>query len=87
MAVGHAEGRPLRSTPTFVFPGVHTGLISNLSRETVELTVCSKVTTSKFAIKEQKPAPWSSSTQILEEGLGAVLFVAAQETVSLSSKT
>lgn len=63
MAVGWAEGIPLRSMPTFVFPGVHTGLMSNLSRETVELALCSEGTTSKLALNKRGPIPWPSSIQ------------------------
>lgn len=60
-AMGWAEGITLRSKPTFVFPGVHTGLMSGLSRETGELALCSEGTTSKLAINKRGPIPWSSS--------------------------
>lgn len=85
-AMGWAEGITLRSMPTFVFPGVHTGLMSGLSRET-ELALCSEGTTSKLAINKRGPIPWSSSIRPWEEGLGTMLFVATWDTVRLIKKT
>lgn len=61
VAVGRAEGMQLKGMSTFVLPGVHTGLMPRLSRETVELTPCSGGTTSKCAMKEQRSTPRLSS--------------------------
>ena len=47
--MSHSGARP----PTVVFPGEHIELMSGLSRETVELTLRSEGTTSKFAMKQR----------------------------------
>lgn len=60
MAVSWAKGRPFRSMSTFVFPGAHIGLAFKSMQRDRELALCSEVT-SKFTMKEQRPALWSSS--------------------------
>lgn len=78
MSVGQAEGIPLRSRPTSAFPGVHTGLMPSLSRDTRADSVFWG-DHSKFAIKDQKPT-LSPHLLSLKEGLGAMHFVVTQDT-------
>lgn len=71
MAAGRAEGMPLQSMSTFVLPGVHTGLMPSLSKETAELTPCSRGHHKSICNERAEVYTMALTHSVMRRGLGS----------------